>query len=67
MLVIGGEMDSSIPTAVNEALASAYGTKLETFPVAHDMMLDPNWRLVADGILSWIKGQLSSTKASAAL
>jgi pimeloyl-ACP methyl ester carboxylesterase len=60
MLVIGGEKDSSIPTAVNEALASAYGVKLETFPATHDMMLDPNWKLVADCILAWIQGQLGS-------
>jgi pimeloyl-ACP methyl ester carboxylesterase len=65
MLVIGGEKDSSIPPAVNKALASAYGTKLETFPVAHDMMLDPNWKLVADCILAWIQGQFSSRKAGA--
>jgi hypothetical protein len=44
------------PTAVSEALASAYGTKLATFPVAHDMVLDPNGKLVADCILAWIQG-----------
>jgi pimeloyl-ACP methyl ester carboxylesterase len=66
ILVIGGEKDNSIPTAVNEVLASAYGIKLETFPVAHDMMLDPNWKLVADCIVAWTQKQLSSQNAGEA-
>jgi len=55
MLVIGGEKDSSIPYKVNEALAQAYSTKLEIFPVAHDMMLESNWEVVASRIVLWLK------------
>lgn len=54
MLVIGGEHDSSIPVAVNTALARAYRTQLETFPVAHDMMLEANWQMVAERIVGWL-------------
>lgn len=54
MLVIGGEQDSSIPPAINRALAAAYHTQLETFPVAHDMMLEKNWQLVARHIVAWL-------------
>ncbi len=54
MLVIGGERDSSIPYKVNESLAQVYNTKLETFPVAHDMMLEANWESVASRIVNWL-------------
>ncbi len=54
MLVIGGEKDSSIPHQVNESLAQAYNTKLETFPVAHDMILEANWETVANRIVNWL-------------
>lgn len=54
MLVICGEKDSSIPHKVNESLAQAYNTELETFPVAHDMMLEANWETVASRIINWI-------------
>ena len=55
MLVVGGEKDSSIPPQINEALARAYRTQLEVFPVAHDMMLEANWELVAHRIVTWLK------------
>jgi pimeloyl-ACP methyl ester carboxylesterase len=54
MLVIGGADDRSIPRAINQALAAAYHTELEEFPVAHDIMLEANWRLVAARIVAWI-------------
>jgi len=54
MLIMGGDDDSSIPEKINNALAKNYGTKLETFPVAHEMMLDSNWELVAHRIVSWL-------------
>lgn len=54
MLIIGGEKDSSIPIKINKALAEVYGTELEMFPVAHEMMLDSNWELVAHRIVSWL-------------
>ena len=55
MLVVGGEKDSSISPQINEALAQASRTYLEVFPVAHDMMLEANWELVAHRIVTWLK------------
>jgi pimeloyl-ACP methyl ester carboxylesterase len=57
MLILGGEYDISIPREVNEALAEAYNTQLETFPVAHDMMLEVNWELVASRVVNWLEEQ----------
>lgn len=55
MMVVGGEFDHSIAPAINENLAKAYHTRLETFPVAHDMMLDANWESVARQIVNWLE------------
>ena len=57
MLVVGSDHDASIPREVNEALARAYRTRLETFPVAHDMMLEANWEQVAGRIVTWLAEQ----------
>jgi len=54
MLIIGGKKDSSIPSKTNKSLAQAYQTKLEEFPVAHVMMLESNWELVAHRIITWL-------------
>ena len=54
MLVISEENDSFTPRPIKEAIAQAYNTKLETFPVAHDMMLDTNWEMVACRIVNWL-------------
>ena len=36
--------------------AKAYNTKSEFFPdMAHDMMLESNWKNVADRIIGWLK------------
>ena len=36
-------------------MSRAYGTTAEVFPgMAHDMMLEPGWRAVADRILGWL-------------
>jgi pimeloyl-ACP methyl ester carboxylesterase len=55
MLVMGGEFDPSIAPTLNEDLARAYHTQLKTLPVAHDMMLDENWELVAQQIVGWLQ------------
>lgn len=54
MLIIGGEKDTSIPTKINKDLAQAYHTKLEEFPIAHIMMLESNWEMVASHIVTWL-------------
>lgn len=53
MLVLGGGSDIMIPAHEVAATARAYGVEPVQFPgVAHDMMLDPNWRAVADTIIA---------------
>ena len=54
MLVVAGENDTVFTVKEQAATAAAYGTTLEIVPTAHDMMLEPNWQLVADRILTWI-------------
>ena len=54
MLVVAGEHDTVFTIKEQAATAAAYGTSLEIVPTAHDMMLEPNWQLVADRILTWI-------------
>ena len=56
MLVLGAERDAFF--AVNEMrrTARAYRTEAEIFPcMGHDMMLDTDWRKVADRVDIWVK------------
>ena len=56
MLVLGAEMDAVFSVDEVEATARAYNTKAEIFNgMAHDMMLEPGWQLVAERILGWLK------------
>jgi pimeloyl-ACP methyl ester carboxylesterase len=58
LLVLGGESDAFFSQGDIEATARAYKTQAELFPnMAHDMMLEPRWRLVADRILRWLRDQ----------
>jgi pimeloyl-ACP methyl ester carboxylesterase len=55
MLVIGAENDAIFSNEEIHATASAYNCKAEMFPdMAHDMMLEPRWQLVADRIVQWL-------------
>jgi alpha-beta hydrolase superfamily lysophospholipase len=57
-LVLGGTADTVFTEAEVRRTAEAYGVEAEMFPgMAHDMMLDPGWRAVADRILAWLDGQ----------
>jgi hypothetical protein len=51
-----------------EATARAYNTKAEIIPdVAHNSMLEQNWRSVADRILAWLnEHQAANTTVQAA-
>lgn len=44
------------PVAEAQATARAYRTEAEVFPnMAHDMMLEPGWRKVAERIVAWLQ------------
>ncbi len=54
MLVLAAENDRIFSVAEQKATAHAYGREAEIFPnMAHDMMLEPGWQVVADRILGW--------------
>jgi alpha-beta hydrolase superfamily lysophospholipase len=55
LLVLGAADDTIISPKEIEATGQAYGTKAEIFPgMAHDMMLEEGWQMVADRIVVWI-------------
>jgi pimeloyl-ACP methyl ester carboxylesterase len=57
MLVLGGERDAIFIPSEVRATARAYhtDTAARIFPnMAHDMMLEPAWKDVADAILTWL-------------
>jgi hypothetical protein len=53
-LIVRGEYDS-IPRRRHEAMAKRYGAALESFPLGHELMLEPQWRSVADCIDVWLR------------
>ena len=55
ILVLAGEKDRVFSVKEQQRTARTYGTEAEIFPgMAHDMMLEPNWKLVANRILDWL-------------
>ncbi len=58
MLVLGAAKDAIFSPAEIEATARAYNTQPRMFAgMAHDMMLEPQWQAVADGMLEWLASQ----------
>ena len=56
LLILGAEYDNAITPDQVHATARAYNVKAEIFPnMAHDMMLEKDWKSVAERILSWLK------------
>jgi alpha-beta hydrolase superfamily lysophospholipase len=56
VLVLGGALDTIFSPDEVEATARAYNTQPEIFAgMAHDMMLEPRWQVVAERILIWLK------------
>lgn len=56
ILVLGAENDFFISPTMVEATAQVYGTCAEIIPnLAHAMMLEAGWQIVADRILSWLE------------
>ena len=62
--VMGAAHDAVLSDADVRATASAYGTEAVVFDnVAHDMMLDPNWRDVADRIITTLDAQFGEARS----
>ncbi|MUL50012.1 alpha/beta hydrolase [Mycobacterium sp. CBMA293] len=58
VLVLGGVEDGTIANFEVHATARAFGTTAELFPgMGHNMMLEPQWRDVADRIRIWLGAQ----------
>ena len=58
ILVLGAAEDRLISPSEVEATARAYQTQAAVFPdMAHDMMLEVGWQVVADRILGWLGEQ----------
>jgi pimeloyl-ACP methyl ester carboxylesterase len=54
VLVLGGGRDTIFTRKEVEATARAYRTRAEIFPtMAHDLMLEDGWQMVADRMLGW--------------
>jgi alpha-beta hydrolase superfamily lysophospholipase len=62
LLVLGAEKDKMISQKEVKATAQAYGVTAELFSaMPHDMMLDDNWKKVAERILLWLDKQLAAS------
>lgn len=58
LLVIGAEKDRVFTVAEQRKTAQAYNTEaIIHLQMAHDMMLEPDWRTVADQILNWLNSR----------
>lgn len=56
MLVLGAGKDFFVSPTMVKATAQVYGTRAEIIPeLAHAMMLEDGWRVVAERILRWLK------------
>jgi len=59
VLVMGASEDAVFRPYEIEATARAYNTTAEIFQgMAHDMMLEPDWKSVAERIATWLKARL---------
>jgi pimeloyl-ACP methyl ester carboxylesterase len=58
MLVLGGANDAIFTVNEVQSTARAYKTEAVIFPnTAHNMMLEPNWKMVADTLLAFLQEQ----------
>ena len=56
LLVIGAEHDLIIPASLVELTARSYGVGATLYPgMGHGLMLERDWRTVADGIIAWLQ------------
>lgn len=64
MLVLGAEDDGCFTQREVHATARAYGTTAEIFPgMGHNMMVEPEWRLVAERIHDWLEITVAQRKS----
>jgi len=62
LLVIAGENDACFPVKVQQRLAARLGAEFIMLPgQAHDSMLEPGWKELADHINRWITDELELT------
>ena len=55
LLVLGAEHDHLMPASTAQMTARTYGVEAEIFPgMGHGLMLERDWRLVAERIKTWI-------------
>lgn len=55
VLVLGSKRDLTLSERTTIYIGKSYKTEPVIFPnISHDMMLDPNWQLVADQILAFL-------------
>ena len=59
--VVSATHDAVFTVNEQHKTAKAYGTDAQFFDMAHDMMLEPNWKDVADVMLNWLDSQGSAT------
>jgi pimeloyl-ACP methyl ester carboxylesterase len=65
MLVLGASDDALMSPGQVRRTARAYGTQAEIFPdMAHDMMLEPGWKEVAERIAAWLGEQFGDRPTS---
>lgn len=58
LLVLGGQMDQLIPASLVEMTARTYSVEAEIFSgLGHGLMLERDWRLVAERIRDWLVGE----------
>ena len=56
LLVLGAELDHLMPESTVRMTADRYGVEAEIFPgMGHGLMLERDWRLVADRLLQWLE------------
>jgi pimeloyl-ACP methyl ester carboxylesterase len=61
VLVVAGDNDPFLTRGAIEVTARAYGTEAVIFPgMPHALMLDPDWRAVAERMLAWLEETLAA-------
>jgi hypothetical protein len=62
-MLLAAEHDR-VPNKVYRKLADSFSAELYTLAVTHDVMLIPQWKMVADHIISWLTSKLADEHAA---